>query len=1074
MKTKSRKTIIIILIAVFISAAAGIAVVLIKLSDLDTRKEDIISALNKKLNRQVSYDSGDFSFSLGPTFTFRGITIKEKNSRETFATIERTTFRLAVLPLLWGKIVLTEVLLERPIGKLHRDHDGILNINDLLEDQKEPQTFEIERIIVQRGAVTFTDQRIIPSGLTINVDEIDLKTGFPARGKSIDLNISASIIQEEKMGTLSIAGEFGLSDRDEPLANSSVDARIVAADLSIEHYRPYYEKHIPFLKMKGFLNMDTRLKGNLYRFRSEGSVAVKNLNVQYPEVFRGALTPKDVIMDYTIQRSPSGIEMDTLKLTVDDVKISGSCAIKDIDKDDPLIVATASFPPIPMEKFGHFIPYGIMSRGLADFIETHIKGGTYELKESRLNGRISQIAHMGKNDNCDVLYVKVGVDKGWLTYGKQTPAFNGIKGELELQGKDIILRNMTGNFGESPLTLEGRITDYCIETPAQYPFTMTMTAGPKEIAWLLGRAGDNHFAVTGKSALRMTGSGTLDNFALDGQWDLSEASYSYRDIFIKPASQANRLAVKANFKNDTVQLESFSCRLASLTVTGTGVYDMKGTRPASFSVQSSPFQIEDFSANLPRIKAYQPRGGIHVSLAGDGMPKSLADLRWRGNIKFTDISFKPAETAKTVSNLNGSVSLGKNRLDTSPLAGHLGSSLIRGRVTLTDFKNPSVTVTANSALLDIEDLGLKSPSGAIKLSDFAGNIVFKDNSLHIKRLLARVNKSIFNVTGAVPDVKRPFFDIHVSSPYLDMDDVLLLSTINAPKKEKSASEELSLKASVQSDDGTIGRIPYSKLRTKLTYRQGSFDIPAFEMNAFEGSFSGKGRVDRIPGSITRYRAGFVINKMAAEQVFKYAGSETTLIAGAMTVKGDVTAEGTTISDLKKTAQGTATIMIGKGSLYKLSFLSKVFSILNTSQLLKFQLPDMVNDGMPYNAITGTFSLKDGILSTNDWFVNSDAMNMSIVGTTNIIREELDVIIGIQPFQTVDKVVSRIPVVGWILASDTKGLITLYFQAHGNRNNPTVDAIPVKFLDKGVLNIFKKLFKLPEKLITDTGEVIMGQ
>jgi uncharacterized protein involved in outer membrane biogenesis len=1074
MNTKSRKTIIIILTAVFISAAAVVAVVLIKLSDLDTRKGDIISALNKKLNRQVSYESGDFSFYLSPTFTFRGVTIKEKNSRETFATIERITFRLAVLPLLWKKIVFKEVLLERPVGILHRDRDGIFNINDLLESKEETQTFEIERFIVKRGAITFIDQWIIPSGLTTDLDEIDLKMGYPARGKSIDCNISVSIIQEGKIGTLSIAGEFGLSGKDEPLANSSVDARIIAANLSIERYRPYYEKHIPFLKMIGILNMDTRLKGNPYRFRSEGSVIVKSLNVQYPEVFRSALIPKDVSLDYTITRSPSEIVMETLKLTVDDVKISGSCIIKDIDKNDPLIIATASIPPIALEKFGHFIPYGIMSRGLADFIETHIKGGTYELKESRIEGRISQITHMEKNDNCNVLYIKAGVDKGLLTYGKKTPVFDGIKGELELRGKDFILHNMSGNFGESPMTLEGRITDCCQETPAQYPFTMTMTAGPKEIAWLLGRDGDNKFSMTGKTTLQLTGSGTLDNYTLNGSWDLSEAAYSYRDIFTKPESQGNRLVLKAHFKKDMVHLESFSYRLASLTVTGTGFYDMKGKRLTSFTVHSSPFQIEDFSANLPRIKAYQPLGRIRVSLAGDGMPKSLTDLRWRGNIQFSDISFKPAETAKTVSNLSGSVSLGKNRLDTSPLTGYLGSSLIKGRVTLTDFKNPSISVTAASALIDLEDLGLRSPSKVIKLSDFAGDIVFKDNGLHIKRLTTRVNKSVFNVTGAVPDVKRPFFDIHVSSPYLDMDDILLLSTINAPKKEKSTSEELSLKASVQSDKGTISRISYSKLRTTFTYWQGSFDITAFEMNAFDGSFSGKGRVGKTPGGIMRYRAGFVINKMAAEQVFKYAGSEAVLIAGAMIVKGDVTAEGITVFDVKKTAQGTATLTMGKGSLYKLSFLSKVFSILNTSQLLKLQLPDIVNDGMPYNTITGTFSLKDGILSTNDLFVNSDAMNMSIVGTSNIVKDELDVTIGIQPFQTVDQVVSRIPVVGWILTSDTKGLITLYFQAHGNRNNPTVDAIPVKSMEKGVLNIFKKLFQLPEKLITDTGEVILGQ
>ena len=89
MKKQSRKTIAIVLIAVtiFISAIIGVAIVLIKLSDLDARKGDIISALSKKLTREVSYDTGDFSLYSGPTFTFTGIKINEKNSRETFATI---------------------------------------------------------------------------------------------------------------------------------------------------------------------------------------------------------------------------------------------------------------------------------------------------------------------------------------------------------------------------------------------------------------------------------------------------------------------------------------------------------------------------------------------------------------------------------------------------------------------------------------------------------------------------------------------------------------------------------------------------------------------------------------------------------------------------------------------------------------------------------------------------------------------------------------------------------------------------------------------------------------------------
>jgi len=1076
MKKPTRKKIVILLITagIFISTAVGVAVVLIKLSDLDAHKGNIISFLNKTLNREVSYEKGDFSFYFGPTFTFRGIKIKERNGRDTFATIERITFKVAVLPLLSGKIVFKEMHLEKPAGILYRDRDGIFNINDLLESQKEAPAIEITRIIVNHGAMTFTDQGIIPSGLTTILDDIDLKADYPVRGKIIDLKISATVDQQGKKGTLSIAGNIRLSDGDESLANSSIDARITAVGLSIERYRPYYEKHLPFRKTTGVLNIDTHIKGNPYRFSSEGSVAVKSLNLQYPEVFHTALTPKDVSLGYKIHRTPSEIIMDTLNLTVDDFEISGRCMIKDIDTNDPLITAEVSSSPIPLEKFGPFIPYGIISRGVADFIETHIKGGTYQLKEGSINGRISQIAHMDEHENYNVLHVKVGVDEGLLSYGKNVPIFSGIKGELEIRGKDLLLHNMSGKFGESPMTLEGRITDYCLATPANYPFTMIMTPGQKEIAWLLGMDEDSKFAFTGKTSLQMTGSGTTNNYTLDGRWDLSEASYNYSDIFTKPQSQGNRLVFKSNFKTNKVQLESFSYQLASLTVNATALYRIKDKYLSSFAVDSNPFQIEDLLSNLPRIGKYQPRGGIRLALTGSGMPKSIADLRWRGNITFSGVSLKPIETFRAISALSGSVSFRKNRLDTSLLVGRIGGSLIQGRATLKDIKNPSVSVNVSSALLDLEDLGLQSPSGVIKLRDFAGNIVFRDNGLQIKWLSTRMNDSVINVTGTMPDVKKPFLDIRVSSSYLDMDDLVLLSRINALKKEKSTSEELSLKASVQSSKGKISSITYSELCTTLTYRQQTMDIPAFEMKAFNGGFSGKGHIVFAPAGVAQCQAGFIIDKMSAEQILKYAVSETVPITGTLTMKGDVTAEGATISDLKKTARGTATLVMEKGSLNRSAILAKVFSILNVSQLLKFKLPDMITDGTPYTSIKGTFSLKDGILSSNDLFVNSSAMNMSLVGKTDIIREELDLNIGIEPLQTVDKIVSHIPVVGWILTNDTKSLITFYFQAQGKLSDPTVNAIPVTSMAKGVLDIFKKLFQLPEKLITDTGEVIMGQ
>jgi len=49
----------------------------------------------------------------------------------------------------------------------------------------------------------------------------------------------------------------------------------------------------------------------------------------------------------------------------------------------------------------------------------------------------------------------------------------------------------------------------------------------------------------------------------------------------------------------------------------------------------------------------------------------------------------------------------------------------------------------------------------------------------------------------------------------------------------------------------------------------------------------------------------------------------------------------------------------------------------------------------------------------------------------------------------------------------------YFKATGKWSNRRFTAIPVTSLSNGVFNIIKRTLRLPEKLITDTGEVIMG-
>jgi uncharacterized protein YhdP len=245
------------------------------------------------------------------------------------------------------------------------------------------------------------------------------------------------------------------------------------------------------------------------------------------------------------------------------------------------------------------------------------------------------------------------------------------------------------------------------------------------------------------------------------------------------------------------------------------------------------------------------------------------------------------------------------------------------------------------------------------------------------------------------------------------------------------------------------------------------------MNLAGGSISARGQMDFNTVGKPRYQLTFDMKNLSAIQILHTLQAKRE-VTGSISLMGELSASGETLEAIKKSTQGDVKLICTEGTLRKFAVLSKIFSILNVSQLLKFQLPDMVSGGMPYNKITGAFSFQNGVAETNDLYIDSDAMNISVIGKFDIPKEELDLTVGVKPLQTVDKVISRIPIVGWVLTGKNKSLVTAYFEAKGTWDNPRVRAIPVKALAKGVFGIFKRVFQLPAKLITDTGEVIIGR
>ncbi|PKN59718.1 MAG: AsmA family protein, partial [Deltaproteobacteria bacterium HGW-Deltaproteobacteria-11] len=636
-------------------------------------------------------------------------------------------------------------------------------------------------------------------------ERINLRLSRLERGKAADFSLNAIIVDAKKSGNISLEGSVEIAKAAEPLLNSRIDTAVKVSGLNADWYWPYYSPHVPFRKLTGRLDVDARCRGTVKKFDSGGSMTLHDLHFDYPTVFHAPLQPKTVHAVYAMKRNGHAIDVARLDVAVDGVQIKGSCLLQDIHTDDPLIDAKASTTEIPWEAFSHYVPYGIIPKDAADFIGQKIKAGIFRLDEGRLHGRVSQFAHMEKGDNCNVLHIRGRVQKGMLEYAPDVPVFTDIVGVLETSGKDFILHGMTGKFGDAPFSLEGKLAGYCLETPTRYPFTLKMTPTAKEVAWLSGDEAAKKLHYAGTSALSLSGDGATANYNLGGAWDLSAADYKYSEWLAKPAGKANDLSFKINVNKQEILFSSIRYNLSPLALTATARYRHTGKRAFSLTLDTNPVQMEDIAPLLPKIERYKPRGEIRLAVKARSGPKDLADLRWRGEIALTDVSFKPADHIKPVSHVTGKIHLRGNALETSQMALQLGGSAISARGRIANLKNPTYSVVFSSEHVDAADLGLRHPQQPVALQNVSGSVAFKDRDLQIDALTFHLNDSILNIKGAVQNVPdQPIADINLASPYLDWRDIVIMSDLKRADKTgqpQTGQTGTTLKADIDVDAG---------------------------------------------------------------------------------------------------------------------------------------------------------------------------------------------------------------------------------------------------------------------------------
>ena len=257
----------------------------------------------------------------------------------------------------------------------------------------------------------------------------------------------------------------------------------------------------------------------------------------------------------------------------------------------------------------------------------------------------------------------------------------------------------------------------------------------------------------------------------------------------------------------------------------------------------------------------------------------------------------------------------------------------------------------------------------------------------------------------------------------------------------------------------------------ISFGKGESKLQIEEKVMFFSDMSIRGKSGNVKGSVTIFpnRADEMdldidVRNKGIKKLFQAMHPNKTIIDGYMRLTGNL--YGTT-----KSINGNLAFTARDGYTYQSPLLSNIFAALNLYKIIKMKSIAIQKEQFTFNRISSNFKLKNSNLSFDDFVLDSDSIQFSAVGSYNIREKQIDALIGVQPLETIDKAISAIPLVGWVLTGEDKELLVIAFKAYGDIEDPKIRLATDGTMSKPMADTLLRIYKLPGRIIKKSRELI---
>jgi len=1045
-----KKKILLSFFALFVAVAvAGIYY----FWDMEKQKTFLENQLTTFLQRPVSIQKASLQIFPQPQVILEGIDIKTHEGKSGFMSVKRMLIGLSFSHMFNRLIYLPFLILDHPQITIAREEDNRFNISDLIDNfhqkcqvekvKSKPWfnifRFSLRSLTIRNGNLIFKDYSLSPTPSPINIVNLDLKAGKLSTTEMIPVTLSCRLKNEGEDTQINLQGELGPLLHRQKSTAVGCEADLELKNLPISRLCPYLQKWQEIGSVEGIINGKASFKGfSGDSFETSVGLDLINLTLKNNKIFEEEIKIKKTHLSFSGVGDKNKISLTNIKARLPELTVTGRCLL---DKTDIPFLETAW----EMESFDYqtalpYIPHLFLPKKVRNIMTDNIKGGEITKLSFNYSGKFPGSSSKHKEESTKTVAGSISFCNFSLKIADDFPLIQSLSGELSLKNDEMVINNLTGMFGNSKIE-QSRISlskfafldlsaDCELDLLDLHKFLHSNIMPPAARKRLM-----KFSSMSGSSLLKLDISGPINDpgsLSFGGSLKLLKADFDYK-TFRKPGKD---LYGTIRFTPYLITFSDINGYWANSPVICNGEIENYRTRQSQIRVrvESEAAVINDLTSAFFPWKGVQGTGLVPIEIDFFCQGYRKEKFHFNGSATLKDLSLSFPALPQPFTGINGKMGFSSKGLSFSDVELKADSSELSFSGRWDNLRYPVISGNIEGEFVDFLDF-FKPP-----------NLEKKEPS--IKYTLDKISVSVKK--GRYKDL---LFD-NLESTVNYHEGVLNFPFLKIENGNCRNFDFVNLNTFRQNSPGSI------------KYQNGVALIPFLKLEARGGSWIGKEiRLPIWPGTNEEFSIKSEIKAIAIEELLEAFPPEKQNLTGTLTLNADISGEGKDFPERIKTLEGTVRLSVEDGILKRGAILSKVFSLLNVYRIFsKDYYTKLLTQGLYYNTIQGEFQVENGIAKTEGVLLDSPSIKMDLVGAVNLKNRTLDMEIAVQPLETVDKIVEKIPILGTVLMGDEGAIIITYYKVTGTFEEPEVDQVVFQSLGRKAKGIFMRILKLPATIL----------